>query len=223
MGEKWVTVVKKEAQDCSICAHYSAKFNRSRKINADFENFNNFLSNITAEKEDTNTEILIVTGSGEKGKFNSVSALEWLGEKRERMVGSSDEFSSSYNIAVAYNPFFPSTDDQKIENERLLKKIATNQVNKIYLQFGTDLVKLRSSLDWLTNIISKEKIKSNNVIKICGSIFLPTKKLIAQQKFRPWNGVFLNEEFLGSEIKAKGIVLEMISLYNEFECELLIE
>jgi len=60
-------------------------------------------------------------------------------------------------------------------------------------------------------------------ISICGSIFLPTKKLIAQQKFRPWNGVFLSEEFLRSEKDAKGIIELMIKIYGQYSCEILVE
>lgn len=29
-----------------------------------------------------------------------------------------------------------------------------------------------------------------------GSVFLPTKQLLAQQRFRPWKGVYLSREVL---------------------------
>ena len=112
--------------------------------------------------------------------------------------------------------------------DRLQQKLAANkQVKKVYIQFGTDLNRLRSSLDWLTSTTSSilQQQQDREEIMICGSIFLPTKKLIQQQKFRPWNGVFLCEEFLKGEETATEIVLEMIKLYQSYtnRCEIIIE
>ncbi|KAL3911791.1 MAG: hypothetical protein SGILL_007144, partial [Bacillariaceae sp.] len=58
---------------------------------------------------------------------------------------------------------------------------------------------------------------------IAGSLFLPTKKLIAQQKFRPWNGVFLSQEFLSGPEDATAILQEMIKLYSKHGVEVLWE
>ena len=40
-------------------------------------------------------------------------------------------------------------------------------------------------------------------------------RLLAQMKFRPWNGVFLSKEFLGSVEKAEEITVSILSLYAE--------
>ena len=49
------------------------------------------------------------------------------------------------------------------------------------------------------------------------------QKLITQQKLRSWNGVFLSKRFLESEKNARFIVLDMMRLYEEFQCEILVE
>ena len=155
-------------------------------------------------------EVLIVSGSGAKAKFNSVSALQRLRDDRVEIEPK---------MSVAYNPFFPEEQDLVDERRRLEQKLETGLVSKVYLQFGTDLDRLRSSLQELKAM----QAQAEHSFDICGSIFLPTKKLIAQQKFRPWNGVFLSDEFLSGEAGARGTVLQMMKLYEEHGCEILIE
>jgi hypothetical protein len=116
------------------------------------------------------------------------------------------------------------------------KLLSTNNiVTKVYLQFGTDIIKLRRGLEYihqLTTTTSTTTSYNNNKstietkkkeVTITGSIFLPTAKLIAQQKFRPWNGVYLSEQFLSSPSMATEIVISIIRLYNEFNVEILWE
>ena len=89
-------------------------------------------------------------------------------------------------------------------------------MSKIYLQFGTDLNCLQEGIEF---------IKKNNKCgaEIAGSLFLPTKKLIAQQKFRPWNGVFLSTQFLKGPEEASAIVSDIIRVYKSNNVELLWE
>merc|ERR1711935_1212667 len=67
------------------------------------------------------------------------------------------------------------------------------------------------------------KTSRKSDVGIAGSLFLPTKKLIAQQKFRPWNGVFLCPLFLNGAEEATAIVSEMIQVYNANNVEMLWE
>jgi hypothetical protein len=222
----WVDVIREEIPDSDICAHYSLKYNKSRKKDGAFILFSEFVESMHSSDDngevfsvDGKNEILLITGSGPKGNLDSVLALERLQNRGKYLNESAlDSSARMATIAVAYNPFFPSKEELEIEQERLMKKIAMKQVSKIYLQFGTDLERLRSSLDWLSKLRQE-----HTDLSICGSIFLPTKKLIAQQKFRPWNGVFLSEEFLDSEDGARGIILQMMRLYEDYGCEILIE
>jgi hypothetical protein len=69
----------------------------------------------------------------------------------------------------------------------------------VFLQFGSDLQLLTSSLEWLRSELEVQPVR------IVGSLFLPNKQLIAQQRFRPWNGVFLSEDYLSGPERAEAI------------------
>eukprot|EP00986_Skeletonema_menzelii_P014001 scaffold8741_cov142-Skeletonema_menzelii.AAC.8 len=178
-----------------------------------FLQLKDYIGNMNELNNPNNIEILLITGSGPKGKLCSLTALQRLQQE------TSIEISPS--IAVAFNPFFPGKQDYEDEKLRLEEKLATGMVSKVYIQFGADLERLQSALRMLTTLQSTSSTSKR--FEICGSIFLPTKVLIAQQKFRPWNGVFLNDEFLSSEDGARRIVLQMMRLYKEYSCEILIE
>ena len=210
-----VQVIEEEFPDechdtLSVCAHYSLKYNKSRKMDGALSMLKDFVGDMNKFNAKKN-EILIITGSGAKGKFNSLTAMQRLQKEKVDMMSTC--------MAVAFNPFFPDENDYKEEKTRLMQKLNTGIVTKVYLQFGTDLERLRDALQKLTELQSI----STQRFDISGSVFLPTKKLIAQQKFRPWNGVFLSDEFLSSEDGARGIVLQMMRLYEKFGCEILIE
>ena len=83
-------------------------------------------------------------------------------------------------IAVAFNPFFPDNKDYEEEKARLAQKLETGVCNKVYLQFGTDISRLRTALHYLAELQERHPKR----FEVCGSVFLPTRKLIAQQKFR---------------------------------------
>ena len=212
-----VQIIQQEFQDdnddpaVSVCAHYSMKYNKSRKKDGAFLQLKDYVEHMNELNNPQNNEILFITGSGPKGKLCSLTALQRLQQ---------ESISISPSVAVAFNPFFPNPQDYDEEVRRLTQKLETGIVSKVYLQFGADLEKLQSALQMLTTLQSTTTTKQ---FEICGSIFLPTKQLIAQQKFRPWNGVFLNDEFLSSEDGARRIVLQMMRLYKEYSAEILIE
>lgn len=193
---KWVQCIREEYPEANICAHYSLKYNKvARKgVEAHKECLKSFADKCQAD------EILVISGSGKKTAWNTIEGLKAIsGEK----------------VAVAYNPYFPEDSDQIAENSRLEQKLSScDRVHKIYLQFGTDLNRLKEAL---------EMISANGNLLICGSLFLPTAKLIAQQKFRPWNGVFLGKEFLVGPDNARSVVVEMIKLYRKYDVEILWE
>ena len=47
--------------------------------------------------------------------------------------------------------------------------------------------------------------------------------MLAQQKFRPWSGVFLSKDYLDSVDKARGITVQMLQLYRRFDVTPLVE
>ena len=202
--EGWIDSIREVYPEADISAHYSLKHNKVPRKGVE-EHKTLWLENLGNSRAD---EILIVSGSGPKKQWNAVEALGALRDAGDK--------SSHPTIAVAYNPYFPSEDDLEKENGRLAEKLATGCVSKIYLQFGTDLERLQKGLDFL-------QAHNTPGVSVAGSLFLPTKKLIAQQKFRPWNGVFLSPDFLEGPEEATAIVLEIIKVYQANNVELLWE
>jgi len=88
---------------------------------------------------------------------------------------------------------------------------------QVWLQFGSDAGKLESGLKWLTSLGDLAPKRT------VGSLFLPTAKLIAQQKFRPWNGVHLSEEYLSGTDGAHKATMLLLDVYNRFGVEVLVE
>ena len=202
----WVDAIRQEFPEANVCAHYSLKYNkapRQRDPSAHAARWINFVNVCQAN------EILVINGSGDKNlEWNTVTALQSLKEESESIRAT---------IAVAYNPYFPEQEQQRLENERLQQKLATGVVDKIYLQFGTDTKKLAQALRWI------EETNKEKPLQVAGSMFLPTAKLIAQQKFRPWNGVFLSPKFLSGPESAQDVVHEMMRIYNQHSVEVLWE
>jgi deoxyribodipyrimidine photolyase len=213
--EDWCAVIAEQYPNASVSAHWSVKYNKvadRRKKGGDdatYDRFSSFVNSISAD------EVLLISGSGEKRPMNSVEALKRLQQDRCVQPPSND----AAKICVAYNPFFPTEYDRDVENDRLLEKLESGEVSKIYFQFGTDIQLLQAGLDFICKLREELGIQ----LDVCGSVFLPTKKLIAQQKFRPWNGVFLSDGFLSGEAGARKVVLDVIRMYRRYDAELLFE
>jgi hypothetical protein len=54
-------------------------------------------------------------------------------------------------------------------------------------------------------------------------VFLPSARLLAQMRFRPWNGVFLSEEYLGSVEGAERLTRALLQLYARYGVVPLVE
>ena len=80
---------------------------------------------VSASPQSAATELLLVTGSGPKGRLDSLSALERLA--REDLTA----LPAAVALAVAFNPFFPASDDNEEETARLRRKLATGLVAKV--------------------------------------------------------------------------------------------
>jgi deoxyribodipyrimidine photo-lyase len=200
--QEWVTCIREELPEADICVHYSLKYNKiARKgPEANAARFQAFAEECRAN------EILVISGGGKKTMaWNTVTALQAV----------QGQVPDDKQVAVAYNPYFPDDRDQLEETKRLEQKLDGKVVSKVYLQFGTDLNRLKQALEMLQT--------KNNAVSIAGSLFLPTAKLIGQQKFRPWNGVFLSPDFLSGPENAEAIVLEMMKLYQTYNVEMLWE
>ena len=194
--EEWVRCIHDVVPTAHVCAHYSLKYNKAPRKGVDEHQAR--LQAFFAATE--SNEVLMISGSGKDSTWNTIRALE-------SVRGYAGE------VSVAYNPYFPDPKDQKMEDKRLEKKLESGSVSKVYLQFGTNLQCSRSALEVL----------KDHRVAVAGSLFLPTRKLIAQQKFRPWNGVFLSPEFLSGPNNAESIIIEMMKLYQQHNVEMLWE
>ena len=47
-----------------------------------------------------------------------------------------------------------------------------------------------------------------------GSVLVPSARLLAQLRFRPWRGVLLSQQFLGSVLGAEAAMLEVLQVYR---------
>jgi hypothetical protein len=216
-----VESIKETFPKADICAHYSLKYNTAKTPELAFDRFRRFLGDV---KDRGASEVLLVSGGGEKKIFNSLVCLRMLSDS---LCGSFEHIG--VDLSVAYNPYFPDPAARILENQRLQDKLSTGIVSNVYLQFGSDIDLLKEGLDFLKTVCdgrrssSSESKYTGKPIKIIGSVFIPSKQLLARMRFRPWNGVFLSEEFLSSVEGAERIVKEMLSLYQQYDVELLIE
>ena len=196
---EWYKMIKGIQRDANICLHYSLKYNKVKRgsVNEHFNRLQEFL-----QTAPTDAEILLVSGSTSTKSWNTVEALRMLQSKRQ-----------GRKVAIAFNPFFPSQQERDVEYKRLDEKLSTGQVSKVYLQFGTDLSLLQQGL----SILRKHNVP------VAASVFLPTKQLIAQQKFRPWKGVYMSDQFLSGPDQAHNVVVDIVQTLTENNAELLLE
>jgi hypothetical protein len=152
--------------------------------------------------------VLLVSGSGSR-KFDTVACLTAMTLPSERCP----------RIGVAFNPYLPTCDGREKERERLRQKLATGRVSSVWLQIGSDQGLLAEGLSFLRSIASER----GQELELHGSVFLPSKLLLAQMKFRPWNGVFLSDEYLSSVEAAEAISLQVLGLYRAHNVQVLIE
>jgi hypothetical protein len=155
--------------------------------------------------------VLLVSGSnGKLGKreINSLTCLQHLQLNKFDLNG--------IELGVAFNPYFKDKKDQEIERKRISDKIETKYVSHIWLQYGTDIQLLKESIEFLNSL---ESIKSKKV-RLIGSLFIPSKVLLARMKFRPWNGVFLSDAYLNDLEEAVKITKEIVNVYLDFDWSL---
>lgn len=98
-------------------------------------------------------EILLVSGSQKRKGLDSLSALKEIAASSK---------NTTVRFGVAFNPYLPP-DEMELERKRLEEKVKTGLVSTVYLQFGTDLKKLKKEINALVS-------GSRNRFKIVGSV-----------------------------------------------------
>jgi hypothetical protein len=193
------------SQMAEVCPHYSLKFNAERSADVALSRFETFCEHVQRLGV---RRVLLVSGSGSR-KFDTVACLTAMTLPSERCP----------RIGVAFNPYLPTCDGREKERERLRQKLATGRVSSVWLQIGSDQGLLAEGLSFLRSIASER----GQELELHGSVFLPSKLLLAQMKFRPWNGVFLSDEYLSSVEAAEAISLQVLGLYRAHNVQVLIE
>lgn len=217
---EYVSILRQELPNLDICVHYSIKFNYQRSPPHSLARLTTFLETLETynqKEKSAQCSVLLVSGSGKRKGLDSLSVLEKLSAPG-RPAGA-----RGVPICVAFNPYLPVPEDLEIEKNRLQSKLMAEpgRVAGVYLQMGTDIAALEAGLDFLEKTaaaVVAEGTPSNEndtkKIEIYGSVFVPSKKLLAQMKFRPWNGVFLSENYLGSVEAAERITASLLDIYK---------
>ena len=203
----WVDAVRECGETIDCVPHFSMKNNYERDSTRAAERLKRFASALRERKID---RCLLVSGSGSRVN-DSVEMLRRLGMdrawKREH---------SSFRFDVAFNPYFPETKDLEHEYDRLDRKVRTGLVRGVWFQIGTDLDALESGLTRVRKMVGPD-------VDIFCSVWLPSKQLLARMKFRPWAGVFLSEEYLGSVKRAEDITVSQLEIFARHGATALIE
>ena len=191
----WIDAARTLSDDVDVVPHYSMKNQYRRDANQSVEAVKAFADAMTARNID---RCLLVSGSGSR-KCDSVEVLRRLAMDREWK-----RRASAFRFDVAYNPHFDEGSDAAArEFERLEKKMRGGLVRGVWFQIGSDVEKLERALERVRDLAPDAEIY--------GSVFLPSKQLLARMKFRPWAGVFLSDEYLSSVERAEEITIAQMA------------
>jgi len=188
-------------KNLDIIYHYSFYHQFHKNKNISYQNFLNFLE--VNKNYNKGNEILLVSGSKKRNKFEVLNILEKL----------KFDLSKDLKFGVAFNPYFFEKIDYKIERNRLSDKLNYYFVKSIWLQFGSEINQLSREINFLNNIIGNSQKLIDNEINIYGSLFIPSKQFLARFKFRPWRGVYLSNKYLNSLEESDKITKKIVDFY----------
>ena len=192
-----------QASMCNVVPHYSLKFSGAGSAGKSLQAFEEFCTEAHALQV---RELLLVSGSGSR-QFDSLACLRAMRLPTECAPG----------IGVAFNPYFPEAASRERERARLRDKVETGRVSSVWLQIGSDLDLLREGLSFVRSLSVARPLNLH------GSVFVPSRRLLAQMKSRPWNGVFLSDEYLSGVTAAAAITRSVVAEYNKCGVEVLVE
>lgn len=114
---------------------------------------------------------------------------------------------------------------RKIKHRKSYKKkekyTSTGVVDDIWLQFSSNVSLLHDELVWLRE---KHGIDGRNgPVKLFGSMFVPTPVWLNRFRFRPWNGVFVDANFLSNVESAQQGAKSILKVYRAMNVSPLIE
>jgi hypothetical protein len=149
-----------------VVPHYSLKFSYGGSAERTLAQFESFCEAARAMHV---REMLLVSGSGTRA-FDSLACLRAM-----RLPAD-----AAPDIGVAFNPYLPEAGARERERERLREKVATGRVSAVWLQIGSDIHKLRDGLTYVRSLSTA----CGAPLRLHGSVFVPSRQLLAQQKVR---------------------------------------
>jgi hypothetical protein len=195
-----------------LCVHYSLKYNAEKTVEGAADRLRLFLND--AERAGASKVLLVSGGAGGGGKMrkkvNTVTVLQQL--QQEGLV-----LSPGIEVGVAFNPYYPAPYARE-EFERLQDKLATRLVSHVWINFGSDTRALEAALVALAALDLRAR-----GVRLIGSLFVPSKALLAKFRFRMWSGLYLSEQYMESVEGATQVTAAIQALYARFGVEPLIE
>lgn len=142
---------------------------------------------LEALQSQTNLQELLIVSGSEQRKIDTLDILTYL-EKQTNLQ------EKNLCISVAYNC---NSQDQKLENTRLVAKLSHSMVQKVYIQITDDLPKIITGIEFIRSL------NPEIIVSVC--VFEPTPSTLSKFKFRPWKGVVLSQKFLLNSDNARQI------------------
>ena len=190
-----IKYISKNFHEFNVTYHYSLYHQYSKNKEKSYQDFLDFVKSCQINK---NYEILLVSGSNKKKNFDSVDVLAYFKKEKNLKV----------KLGIAYNPYLKKYYKISTERERFARKISTGLINSIWIQYGTDIKVLQNELNYLKKITKDEKLN------LFGSLFIPSKQLIARFKFRPWKEVYISEKCLYALDNFFDFTYDLVNFYK---------
>ncbi len=114
----------------------------------------------------------------------------------------------------AYNPYYSDLYLEK-ENQKLVAKLQTGLISRIYLPIGTNLESLRSGYKFIR--------QQDKHVQIYGCLMIPNTMLLKRLKRKRDKDLFLTKEYINNLSAALDFTTRLYEVYKEFEINPLIE
>ena len=198
-----VEYIGKNYKELDVIYHYSLYHQYIKNRDISYMNFLNFIKKCNTYN---NKEILLVSGSNKKYKFEVLDVLRDFKNDKKLKI----------NIGIAYNPYLKKYFNLAGERLKFENKISTGLTKSIWLQFGTDIELLKSEIVYLKKYILNNTSKDNDKnIKLFGSLLIPSKQFISRFRFRPWKEVYISDNYLNSLNNFNAFTKDLIEIYYE--------
>ena len=199
-----IKYISKNFQEFNVTYHYSLYHQYSENQEKSYQDLLNFLKNSYSNR---NYDILLVSGSNKKKKFDAINVLDKLKKEKNLKV----------KLGIAYNPYLRKYYKISTERERFKRKISSGLINSIWFQYGTDIKVLQDEITYLKNTENYEKLN------LFGSLLIPSKQFLARFKFRPWKEVHIAEKYLYSLNEFYNFTKDLVRFYKNFNITPVVE